>query len=226
MPFLELACFNYPDAQRAIALGVDRLEIASEYHGGGITPNLRDLPKLVANSPIPVHVLIRPRIGNFIYSQDELKVMYDQILEAKEAGATAAVFGCLNSFGTIDVDANLYLLEAAKGMSSTFHRAFDEVADYSLSLEQLKQLKFDALLTSASTSSAFEGKDILRQLLDQTENKIQLICGGGVRSNHISELMHITKAQWYHSACFNHSHQQLNPIELKLLLQMVHAHEA
>jgi copper homeostasis protein len=224
MPFLELACFNYHDAFTVIDLGVDRIEIASQYQGGGITPDLKDLPNLVRNSSVPVHVLIRPRLGNFNYSLEELKIMYDQILEAKEAGASAVVFGCLAPDSTLDVEANSFLLEAAKGIKSTFHRAFDGVVDYNLALQQLIHLKFDAILTSGSTTTAFEGRNTLSQLLDQTKNNLQLICGGGIRSNHIVELMHDTHAEWFHSACFDSQTLQLNKTELKLLKQFIHGH--
>jgi copper homeostasis protein len=221
MTRLEVACFSYQSACSAIALGAHRIEFASSYTGGGITPNFSELKNLCKQTEVPVHVLIRCRLGNFVYSEAELFQMQHEIEMALEAGAAGLVFGCLDANNEIDIQANQFLLSAAKNTPCTFHRAFDIIPNYGVGLNQLMDMGFKAVLTSGSPLNAWDGKDTLAQLLVQAEKKIAVICGGGIRSKQLQALLEITKTKWIHAACINSQDESLDENELSQMLRIL-----
>ncbi len=229
MPALEVACFEYDAAIASANNGAHRIEFAADYTVGGITPNLESLKQVLAKVRIPVQVLIRCKPGNFVYSKSELLQMEADIKAGADMGAAGLVFGCLLPNNTIDVEANQQLLAAAQGLPCTFHRAFDILPNYNIGLNQIIALGFKALLTAGSSINAWEGRDTLAQLLVQTEQKIDLICGGGIRSSNLPQLLQTTKANWFHSACITSQTQVLDIAELSqmlaILAQNAAAHE-
>ncbi len=224
MTHLEVACFNYESACKAIAAGAHRIEFANAYQGGGVTPNFSELVKITRQSNVPVHVLIRCRLGNFVYSEAELFQMHNEIEMAIEAGAAGLVFGCLHANNEIDIQANQFLLATAKNIPCTFHRAFDVLPNYSVGLNQLTDMGFKAVLTSGSTLNAWDGRVTLAQLLVQAEKKIAVICGGGIRSKQLQAMLEITKTNWIHAACLNSLDESIDEQELSQMLSILKQH--
>lgn len=224
MTRLEVACFNYKSACSAIALGAHRIEFASRYLGGGVTPNLSELAQLTQQTLVPVHVLIRCRDGNFVYNHAELLQMQQEIETAVEAGAAGLVFGCLDANNEINIEANQFLLAAAKHLPCTFHRAFDVLPNYSVGLNQLIDMGFKAVLTSGSTKNAWDGRATLAQLLVQADKKIEVICGGSVRSKHLNEFLETTQTNWIHAACINSLDESIDAQELSQMLSILKQH--
>ena len=126
----ELCAYSIEACRVAARLGVDRVELCASPAEGGVTPSLATIEQVCAIPGIDVSVMIRPRGGDFLYTDDEFETMLRDIDHARQAGATGVVFGILKANGTIDIERTRQLVEAAKGMETTFHRAVDMTADY------------------------------------------------------------------------------------------------
>ena len=165
----------------AQAGGADRVELCAGIPEGGTTPSYGEIKtarKLLTKTRL--HVIIRPRGGDFLYSELEVERMIEDIRICKALGADGVVFGCLQSDGTLDVRQNRRLLEEASGMSVTFHRAFDRCANPQESLEQLIDMGFDRVLTSGQQPTAYEGIPLLKELQQQSAGRIIVLAGCGV----------------------------------------------
>jgi copper homeostasis protein len=218
---LEIACFDLPSAIIAADAGADRIEFATDYTSGGVTPDLLDFEKIRSHTGIPIFVLIRCRPGDFCYSNKEIEDMIASILEFKKSGADGFVFGCLNEDLHLDLQANKLLLEAGAGKSSTFHRAFDRCVDQKKALEQIIHLGFENILTSGGQSNAIDGIPMLRDLLQQSANRIRIMPGGGIRSGNIKTLMNELKSDWYHTAAIREHGNQADAMEIKCILDIL-----
>jgi len=197
---LEIACFNLPSAYAAIEAGADRIEFCSDYAAGGLTPNAVDFLKLKSVCPVPVYVMIRPRGGDFIYNMDETDTMIKQVYEFGNLGADGLVFGNLLPDGSIDINNNLVLVEAAGNIPCTFHRAFDVSVNYEKNLEDVIKCGFSAVLTSGRGKSAIEGINQLEWLIKYAGDNLTIMPGGGVRSSNLAQLMSSLNTSWFHSS--------------------------
>lgn len=161
-----------------------RIELCSALSVGGLTPSFGLIKQCVKNSLVEVHVIIRPKEGDFNYSTIDIEVMKTDLKMAKEAGASGVVFGILNKSNEVS-ELNLELLKIAKylGLEVTFHRAFDFVKDYKKAVEQLIEMKFDRLLTSGLQLTALEGLDVISYLQDNYGDKIQIMAGSGINQS-------------------------------------------
>lgn len=179
--------------------GADRVELCAGIPEGGTTPSYGEIKKAreVLQSTL-LHVIIRPRGGDFLYSGLELERMKADIDIARELGADGVVFGCLNADGSIDMEANRCLLEHAKGLNTTFHRAFDRCNDPVKALEQLIELGFDRVLTSGQRPTATEGADLLRRLHELADGRIIILAGCGVNEENIKSLQAQTGVHEFH----------------------------
>ena len=177
----------------------DRVELCAGIPEGGTTPSYGEIKKAreVLQGTL-LHVIIRPRGGDFLYSSLELERMEADIDIARELGADGVVFGCLNADGSIDMEANRCLLEHAKGLNTTFHRAFDRCNDPVKALEQLIELGFDRVLTSGQRPTATEGADILRRLHELADGRIIILAGCGVNEENIKSLQAQTGVHEFH----------------------------
>lgn len=183
----------------AQAGGADRVELCAGIPEGGTTPSYGEI--LVARRVLThtrLHVIIRPRGGDFLYTPLELERMEHDIEVARQLGADGVVFGCLRKDGSIDLEANRQLMEKAKGMSVTFHRAFDRCRDPHEALEQLIALGFDRILTSGQQPKAIEGAPLLHQLHEEAAGRITLLAGCGVNEDNIRSLYELTGIREYH----------------------------
>ncbi|MCB0399423.1 MAG: copper homeostasis protein CutC [Winogradskyella sp.] len=182
---LEICANSYQSAKNAYDAGAHRIELCQELSVGGITPSYGLLKKVVGEIDIPVFVLIRPRGGNFVYSDNEFQVMKTDIQLCKDLGCKGIVSGVLNSDKTIDIKRTKELVELSKPLEFTFHRAFDEVRNPKEALLQLIELGADRVLTSGQKTTAEEGLELLIELNVLAENRITIIAGGGVSSENV-----------------------------------------
>ena len=197
---LEIACFDKESAIIAAKAGADRIEFCAGLDVGGITPSLQDFLELKKEIAIPIFVMIRARGGNFCYNNEEFQQMKNQLLEFKKVGADGFVFGILDGNLEVNFIQNKELVELADDIPCTFHRAFDRVKDYHKSLEEIINCGFKTILTSGTKSNVSEGKEILKTLVELSNERIDILCGGGLRSTNISEIKNYTKAKNFHSS--------------------------
>ena len=179
---LEICANSYQSAVNAEIAGAHRIELCSEISVGGITPSFGLLKKVLQSLTIPVHVLIRPRSGNFTYSSKEFDIMKENIRLCKDLGCDGIVSGVLHEDNTIDIKRTSELIELSKPMSFTFHRAFDVVSKPKEALLQLQNLEVDRLLTSGQKEKAEDGIDLLIELQKLAKNKLTILPGSGINS--------------------------------------------
>ena len=216
---LEVACFNVQSCFIAQEAGADRIEFCADYKVGGITPTPKDILEVRKLVHISLHVIIRPRGGNFIYSNEEIELMKHDILFCKQHHIDGVVFGILNSDNTININANKELVELAKPMSVTFHRAIDECIDIETAFNEIIELGFDKVLTSGGEKNALQGIETLKMCQEKFGNKINIIAGGGIRNNNIALIAKETKCKQFHSAALIDNDGLTNTIEIKHILQ-------
>lgn len=200
MKHIEIACFNLESALLAQKAGADRVELCANISVGGTTPSIEIIQQVRKNLTIDLYVMIRPRGGNFVYSEAELDQMKSDIENIKQLDVNGFVFGILNEDNTINIEQNKALVELAKPFPCTFHRAFDAVSNYEQALEDIIASGFSTLLTSGTFSDVMEGNEVLKKLVEQAKNRIEIMPGGGLRSTNISKLNQIVNANWYHSS--------------------------
>ena len=177
---LEICANSFESAQAAQSGGAHRIELCSELALGGITPSHGLLDKVVAALSIPVFVLIRPRSGDFCYSDDEMDVMLRDIAFAKAIGVQGIVSGVLHPDHQIDQERTGQLVSASKGMAFTFHRAFDWTPNAMESVDILIKLGIERVLTSGQKSSAGAGFEMLKKLLIHANSQLGILPGGGI----------------------------------------------
>ncbi|WP_353169375.1 copper homeostasis protein CutC [Flavobacterium sp.] len=222
MKHIEIACFNLESALLAQKAGVDRVELCANVSVGGKTPSIEIIQQAREHLTIDIYVMIRPRGGDFVYSEAEFKQMKSEIENIKQLGVNGFVFGILNEDKTINIEQNKALVELAKPFPCSYHRAFDAVSNYEQAMEDVIACGFSTLLTSGTFSNVTEGKEVLKKLVEQAKNRLEIMPGGGLRSTNISELNQIVNANWYHSSAITDGTEIANTneiIELKNKLQ-------
>ncbi len=197
---LEIAVFNIGSALLAAKAGADRIELCENPHDGGTTPSYGTLKTVIEKISIPVFPIIRPRGGDFLYSDDEFEVIKKDVQLVKELGFKGFVVGLLNQDGSIDVARTAILTELAGSLEVTFHRAFDRAKDPLLSMEDIIRTGCKRILTSGQVPNAFDNKELIKQLNEQAAGRIIIMPGSGVRSNNIKELADYTGVQELHSS--------------------------
>jgi copper homeostasis protein len=180
--------------------GADRIELCSALDIGGLTPSYGLIKVTVERLTIPVNVLIRPRSGNFIYSSEEFDVMKRDILFCRDLNVNGIVVGILNADGTIDKERISDLIDIARPMSVTFHRAFDFTADPFKALDSLIELEADRILTSGLQINAYSGIDMIKKLVDYSKGRIIIIPGGGINENNVREIISKTGVKEIHAS--------------------------
>ncbi len=214
---LEIACFNYESALIAQQGGADRVELCDSILEGGVTPNYETVVRVRKKLHIDLFVMIRPRGGNFIYSDVEFEQMKKDIQQIKLLGVNGFVFGILNEEGSVNRKQNKELVQLAAPLLCTFHRAFDVVNDLARSLEEVIDCKFSTLLTSGKKSTAVEGIENLVELTKLANGRITIMPGGGVRASNVSLIAEKTKTSFYHSSATTDNSAIANLNEVKLL---------
>ena len=199
-PILEICAGDIRSVQAAAQGGAQRVELCSALSEGGLTPSYGLIKEALKIEGIKVNVLIRPRAGDFVYNDDELSLMRQDILAAKELGANGVVIGCLTPEGNVDIPACKGLMAAAYGLSVTFHRAFDLVADPFQALEEIIDLGCDRILTSGLSATATEGVDMLKDLIAKASNRIVIMPGSGVTASNAGRILQLAGASEIHAS--------------------------
>lgn len=180
--------------------GANRIELCDNLLEGGTTPSLGMIEIIKKQLSIDVFVMIRPRGGDFLYSDLEFEIMKNDILRCKEIGVEGVVFGILNSDGTIDKQRTLSLIEIARPMQVTFHRAFDRCNNLQQGLEDLIELGIDNVLTSGGNPKAIDSLPILEKLVQQAGNRINIMVGSGVNPYNVHHFKNIGITNFHFSA--------------------------
>ena len=186
---VEACVDSVESALAAEAGGAARIELCDNMFEGGTTPSAGMVARVLERVKIPVHVLIRPRGGDFLYDEDECNVMLGDIAFAKAIGAQGVVLGALFPDGTADDRCTRLLLEASRPMSVTFHRAFDLVRDPFEALDTLMALGIDRVLTSGGAPSALEGVETLAALAWRAEGRASILAGGGITDHNVARII-------------------------------------
>ena len=223
MKRLEIACFNIASAVIAQNAGADRVELCADSSVGGITPSLETVQEAREKLSIDLYVMIRPRGGDFVYSEDEFHEMKCTISTFKNLGVHGFVFGILHENQSIHVQNNKALVDLAKPFPCTFHRAFDEVLEVEQALEDVIACGFSSVLTSGTFPNVMAGKEVLGKLVVQAQNRIEIMPGGGLRSNNVAALDAVVHANWYHSSAIVDSSETAHSQEIIALKNKLRA---
>lgn len=175
------------------------MELCSALSEGGLTPSLGLIRAVRSHIGIALHVMIRPRAGNFLYSGDELAVMRDDIAKAADCGAEGVAIGLLTADGDVDVERTRELVAAARPMEVTFHRAIDLARDLDAALQDVIRTGAERVLTSGGEPSAMQGRHRIREMVQTAEGRIRIIAGGGVRAENAREIAEATHVPEYHA---------------------------
>lgn len=214
---LEIACFNLESAILAENSGADRVELCINRIAGGTTPDLELIKTVRDRISIDLNVMIRPRGGDFVYSDTEVAQMKSEILAFKKLQVDGFVFGILKEDGSINEQQNKDLVALANPLPCTFHRAFDEVGNKFQALESLIECGFKTILTSGHVTNVVDGIDVLAALIRKARNRIVIMPGGGLRSSNIELLKQKTKAVFYHSSAIIDAGELANQEEIQAL---------
>ena len=193
------ACVNSAiSAIEAQKGGADRVELCENLHDGGTTPSAGSIRIARKNLHIGLFVMIRPRGGDFCYSDEEFEIMQQDIQVAKELGADGVVFGILLPDGTMDVGRMKLLVELARPMGITCHRAFDMTADPFKAMEEITGLGIDRILTSGQQKTATEGAALIKELISRSPGRIIIMPGSGIKEHNVADLIRSTGAKEIH----------------------------
>lgn len=195
---VEVCVDSLDSALAAEGGGAQRVELCSGLIEGGVTPSAGLIATTRQKISIGLHVMIRPRAGDFCYSPDEFSVMQRDVLMAKQLGADGVVFGILDLDGTVDVPKTRQLVELARPLKTTYHRAFDMSADLRPSLEQVIETGADRILTSGGTPTAVEGAETLRNLVELASGRVIVMACGGIDAENVRVVIDQTGVREVH----------------------------
>jgi copper homeostasis protein len=198
-PILEVCAGSLASALAAQKGGAFRIELCDNLYEGGTTPSIGTIELARQMLSIRLHVIIRPRGGDFLYSEMEYQIIKRDIERCKQAGVDGVVIGFLTADGKIDIERTLEIVQLARPMAVTFHRAFDMAVDPFEALEDLKFTGVDRILTSGQKNQAPDGAELISQLIEKSEDKIIIMPGGGLSEHNISDFAHKVKASEYHA---------------------------
>jgi len=200
---LELACFH-PDSSRiAAAVGVHRLELCEDYTCGGLTPSMEYFKEARKVFPRDIFVMIRPRAGDYIFSEVEFNRMLQDVEKFKAVGANGFVSGFFTASGKIHEEQLKRFVQACHPLPVTFHRSFDLLPDWKSGLDLLIQHGCTRLLTSGDGPTAYDGRMRLKEMMDHAGKELIILPGGGIRSSNIHEIVHTFHPAEVHSAALS-----------------------
>jgi copper homeostasis protein len=197
---LEIAVFSVEAALAAIDSGADRIEFCENPLEGGTTPSFGSLSSLITLTSKPVFPIIRPRGGDFLYTNNEFNAMRSDVLMARKLDYPGIVLGLLNADGSIDTERTKRLVDLASPMEVTFHRAFDRCKDPFKALEDIIATGCKRILTSGQVPNAADATPLLKKLVEQAGDRIIIMPGSGVRSNNVKAIIQATGAKEIHSS--------------------------
>jgi copper homeostasis protein len=220
MSKIEIACFNPESAIIAFENGADRIELCDGLSEGGTTPAFETVKELREKINISIFVMIRPRGGDFTYSDSEFEQMKSELTQLKSLHVDGFVFGILNENEEVNIGQNKALVELASPLPCTFHRAFDRARALEDSLEKVIECGFTTILTSGQKPNVSEGKENLKKLVELSNGRIEILVGGGLRSTNIQEIREYTNAVYFHSSAITDGGSFANADEIVALKSM------
>ena len=197
---LEISVETLEAAKAAERGRADRIELCGNLSAGGVTPDAELLRTVRAQVRIPIFCIVRPRPGDFVYSDAEFSEMRRSVADVKESGMDGVVLGVLTKDHRVDVERTRELVEFAKPLPVTYHRAFDEAADLHQALEDVIQTGAKRILTSGGAKSALEGAPVLAELIETARERIVVVPGAGISAHNIELVVQQTRAREFHSA--------------------------
>lgn len=197
---LEICANSIHSAINAQNAGAQRIELCENLNEGGTTPSYGTIVNVKEQLTIEIYVLIRPRSGDFLYSEEEFKIMKSDIELCKKLKCNGVVLGILTANGEVDFERTSELVQLASPMGVTFHRAFDRCNDPFKALESIIKVGCERILTSGLKKSAANSVTLIRDLIKAANNRILIMPGSGINSNNIYEIMKFTKATEVHSS--------------------------
>lgn len=198
---LEVCVDSAEGLAGAIEGGADRIELCSALEVGGLTPSY-GLMKLASKAPLPVHCMIRPRSGGFVYGEADILQMLHDIEMARDVGLAGIVFGALTVDGKLDTEALERLARQADGLDMTLHRAFDCCGpDFDSAVDAAVSLGFDRILTSGGEKIAFEGLPALERIFSRAGNRITIMPGSGINATNAAQLLAKLPVKEVHASC-------------------------
>ncbi len=216
MALLEVIAFNFESAVLAAGAGAHRIELCSNAAMGGTTPSYGLIKKCIEEIPTSCFPMIRPRGGDFRYSQADKSIMASDILICKELGCKGVVFGLLNEQNQIDLETMHHFMALAGEMEVSFHRAFDRVIEPLKAVEQIIALGCKRILSSGQQSTAAEGMHLLQACIGVAENRITIMPGSGIRSHNIASIVEQSGAKEVHSSALQKFDDQEMVDELEI----------
>ena len=219
---LEIIATTLEDARRIEYGGADRIELVSALAEGGLTPSYALIKNVVQHVKLPVNVMIRPHAKSFIYTEDEIKLMTEDILIAKELKANGVVLGVLNEKNEIDIASLEQLLKVCVGIDVTFHRAIDELTEPVRGIELLTTFgQIKTVLTSGGRGNIQGNLEIIRNMMEKSE-QIHIMAGGGLNITNIKEIMAQSNATDYHfGTAVRDNHSALGEIDIARIRELV-----
>ncbi|MDE3185602.1 MAG: copper homeostasis protein CutC [Bacteroidota bacterium] len=197
---LEIIGFNIESCIAAQSAGADRIELCAGPGEGGTTPSYAFIQTAREKLKIDLYVMIRPRGGDFLYSDEDFEIMKKDVAVCKKLGCDGIVTGILKADGNVDKKRCKELIELAYPLEATFHRAFDRVKDPFESLEEVIESGFERILTSGLKPKAIESTDLLAKLIKQANERIIIMPGSGVNADNIISIAESTGAKEFHSS--------------------------
>lgn len=189
---------SYVEAIEAQRLGANRVELCDNLEEGGTTPSYGTIKMVVRDLTIPVFVIIRPRGGDFYYTKEEIEIMKEDIRICKELGVDGVVLGALTCDNKIDYEVVKELVNLAKPMSVTFHKAIDELKNPVDEVKKLASLGVDRILSSGTKKTALEGKEILNEMIKEAQDRIIIVVAGQVTKDNFLEVSSNIPSKEYH----------------------------
>lgn len=208
-PIVEVCCASLASALAAQEGGAQRIELCDNLFEGGTTPSYGTLTLAREKLDIDINVLIRPRGSDFVYSDDEMEIIRRDIEACKDIGVNGVVIGFLTPGGEIDIVKTKEILELARPLSVTFHRAFDMCKDPYKALEQLIEVGVDRILTSGQLNMAPDGVDLIADLVKKAADRIIIMPGAGLEVDNIKRFHEKVQAKEYHSTLWGKVESQM-----------------
>ena len=198
---LEVCAFSIKDVIKASSIKPARIEFCENKTIGGITPDLKLIDSAVS-SGVPIFPIIRPRGGNFVYTQQEIDQMITSIKLCKEKKCQGVVFGVLDKNFSVDVETCKKIMDECKGLSATFHMAFDKCKDPLESMKKIIDLGFDRILTSGQEENVEDGLQLIEKLVRKSSRRISIMPGLKLRSSNIDKFLRNKEINDFHSSCY------------------------
>ncbi len=197
-PVREVCVESFQDAFVVVAAGATRIELCDNLSVGGTTPSYGTIKQVISKLTVPVMVMIRPRGGDFCYSDDEIEIMRHDIQVCHKLGVYGVVLGLLRPDHTIDIERTKELVELARPMQVTFHKAIDDSIDILLSIRQLKNIGIVRVLTSGGKPTAIEGRETLLKMIEIAGDEMNIIVAGKVTWENFEEIKQLIPSNEYH----------------------------